>query len=169
MEIGTEEPAITIEPLVEPVPDSEPAPAPELTPAPAPEPTTAPAPEPAAPAPSDSAAVPANPLVVGGVDIGASVSSALAGITSTFDGITDAASAQAALPKLTEARDALSGVEGTVAGLPAEGRTALKDMVAAALPAIRTGAERLKGDGAIAAVVGPVVDEILAKLNAFAA
>ena len=56
-----------------------------------------------------------------------------------------------------------------MAGLPAEGRTALKDMVAAALPAIRTGAERLKTDGPIAAVVGPVVDDILAKLTAFAA
>ena len=36
-------------------------------------------------------------------------------------GITDAASAQAALPKLTEARDALAGLEGTVSALP-EGR-----------------------------------------------
>ena len=39
----------------------------------------------------------------------------------------------------------------------------------AALPAIRTAAERLKTDGPIAAVVGPVVDDILAKLTAFAA
>ena len=56
-----------------------------------------------------------------------------------------------------------------MAALPEAGRTALKEMVAAALPAIRTGAERLKADGPIAAVVGPVVDDILAKLTAFAA
>ena len=83
--------------------------------------------------------MPANPLVVGGVDIGATVSTALAGITSTFTGITDPASAQAALPKLTEARDALAGLEGTVSGLPEAGHTALQQMVKAALPAIQTG------------------------------
>jgi outer membrane biosynthesis protein TonB len=162
------------EPVVEapaPAPEATapaPAPAPEPEPAapPATEPATAPAP--ATPAPADSAATPASPLVVGGVDIGASVSTALSTITSTFEGITDAASAQAALPRLTEARDALAGVETAAAGLPAEGRTALQQMVSTALPAIRTGAERLKADGAIAAVVGPVVDDILARLTAFA-
>ena len=39
----------------------------------------------------------------------------------------------------------------------------------AALPSIQTAAERLKADGPIAAVVGPVVDDILARLTAFSA
>ena len=109
----------------------------------------APATAPAEPAPTDTAAVPANPLVVGGVDIGASVSAALASITATFTGITDAASAQAALPKLTEARDALSRPRGhRRRRSPEAGHAALKQMVTAALPAIQTGAERLKTDGA---------------------
>ena len=56
-----------------------------------------------------------------------------------------------------------------MSALPEAGHTALQQMVKAALPAIQTGAERLKTDGPIAAVVGPVIDDILAKLNAFAA
>ena len=139
---------------------------------PQPEPEPQPAPEPAAPAPaapSDTAAAPATPLFVGGVDIGAAVSATLAGLSTTFGGITDPASAQAALPKLTEARDALAGFEARCRRCPRPGTTALQQMVKAALPAIQTAAERLKADGPIAAVVGPVVDDILARLTAFSA
>jgi hypothetical protein len=107
--------------------------------------------------------------VVGGVDIGAGVKGALDTLTSTFSGITDAASAQAALPKLTEARDALNGFEGTVTALPAEGKSALKTLVAGALPTIQASADKLLADSAIAGVVKPVVDDILAKLKAFSA
>ena len=163
--------APTPEPVVE---APAPAPAPVATapaPAPAPEPAPAAAPAPAAtPAPADSAAAPAaDPLVVGGVDIGAGVIGALDTLTSTFSGITDAASAQAALPKLTEARDALNGFEGTVTALPAEGKSALKTLVAGALPTIQASADKLLADSAIAGVVKPVVDDILAKLKAFSA
>ena len=41
-----------------------------------------------------------------------------------------------------------------MSALPEAGHTALQQMVKAALPAIQTGAERLKTDGPIAAVVG---------------
>jgi outer membrane biosynthesis protein TonB len=161
-------------PEPEPAPEAapEPEPAPEAEPASEPEPEAAPAPEPepeAEPAPESEAAAPANPLVVGGVDIGAAVTGALDTLTSTLSGVTDAASAQAALPQLTEVRDALTGVEGQVASLPAEGRTALNGLVNAALPTIRSTADSLLGDSAIAAAIRPVLDEILAKLEAFAA
>ncbi len=170
------------EPVVEAPPPAEPAPtaaAPEPAPAPA---DTAAAPEAPAPAPAEPAAAPeapadtaaapaapADPLVVGGVDVGAGVSGALDRISSAFSGITDTASAEAALPQLTEARDTLNGLETTVSALPAEGKSALQQMVSAALPTIESSANTLLADSAVAGVVKPVVDDIIAKLKAFSA
>jgi outer membrane biosynthesis protein TonB len=168
------------EPVVEeaPPPAETTAPEPETaTPAPEPEPaepeaapepeTAAPAPEPEAPAATE--AEPADPLVVGGVDLGATVTGALDSLTQTLSGVTDAASAQAALPQLTEVRDTLAGLESTVSALPEAGQTALQGLVASALPTLRTTAERLSGDSAIAGVIKPVLDDIIARLEAFAA
>jgi hypothetical protein len=90
-------------------------------------------------------------------------------VSSAFAGITDVASAEAALPQLTEARDTLTGLESTVSALPAEGKTALQQLVSAALPTIQSSADTLLADSAVAGVVKPVVDEIIAKLQAFAA
>ena len=146
------------------------APAPQTATPPAAE-STAPAPETATPpaqatAPADAAA---DPLVVGGVDLGATVSGALDSLTETLSGVTDAASAEAALPQLTETRDALAGIEGTAAALPEAGRSALSSLVAAGLPAIRTAADGLLANTTVGPVLQPVLTDILAKLDAFAA
>jgi hypothetical protein len=163
------------EPEPEPVAE-EPTPAPAETAAdPAPEATppaeteTAAEPAPEATPPADTAAAPADPLVVGGIDVGAGVSGVLDQLSASFSGITDAASAEAALPQLTEARDALSGLEASVSALPAEGKTALQQMVSAALPTIESTANDLLADSAVAGVVKPVVDNIIATLKGFAA
>jgi len=111
----------------------------------------------------------ADPLVVDGLDVGESVGAALASITATFQGITDVASARAALPRLIEARDRLNGVESAVMGLSDQGRAQLKQMVTASLPEIRNAALRLKTDDAVGDVVDPVIDDILAQLTVFAA
>ena len=155
------------EPVVE-----APAPAPEATaPATTAEPAEPAEPEPAAtPAPpADTAAAPENPLVVGGVDIGAQVTATLDTLRGTFSGITDAATAQAALPDLTAARDTLSGLETQINALPAEGKSALQSLVASALPAIEASANGLLANSAVAGVVKPVVDDIIARLKAYAA
>ncbi|HET9070131.1 MAG TPA: hypothetical protein VFN28_15940 [Amaricoccus sp.] len=131
------------------------------------------APQPAPPvaeAPAAASTVAsADPLVVDGVDVGESVGAALASITATFQGITDVASARAALPRLIEARDRLTGVESAVMGLSDQGRAQLKEMVTASLPEIRNAALRLKTEDAVADVVDPVIDDILAQLTVFAA
>ena len=132
-------------------------------PATAPEPTAAPA------APAETAAVPDNPLLVGGVDLGAQVSGALDQITGAFAGITDAASAQAALPDLTAARDTLAGLEPQVTALPEAGKSALKSLIATELPAIETSANSLLANTAVAGTVKPVVDDIIARLKAYSA
>jgi hypothetical protein len=128
-------------------------------------PAPAPVPAPVATAPT----APADPLVVGGVDVGAGVSGALDEITASFSGIADPSSAQEALPHLLEARNALAGLEGPVASLSEQGHASLREMVQAAMPAIRSSAERLKTDGPVAAIVSPAVNDILAQLSAYSA
>ena len=122
----------------------------------APEPTATTAP---------AAATAAGPLVVDGVDIGATIEGVFGNLTSTLSGITDTASATAAVQTLTEADTTLGGLEGTVSSLSAEGKTALQGLIAGALPALRTTIDGLLGDSAISTILKPTLDSILARLT----
>lgn len=146
--------------------------APETTAAPpaadAPETTEAPAAtEPPATAAAPEPAEPADPLVVGGTDLGATVRGSFDRLSSTLGGITDTASAEAALPALTSVRDDLAGMETTVAGLPPEGKSALQSLITGALPTLRETNDKLLGDSAISGVIKPVLDDILNRLTAY--
>ena len=137
--------------------------------APATETAHAPAPTAARAAPAATETAAANPLVVDGVDIGASVTGVLDQITGALSGVTDVTSAQAAVTRLTEADSALAGLQGQVGSLSAEGKSSLAALVSAALPAITAAADRLLADGTIGPVIKPAVDGVIAKLTAFAA
>jgi hypothetical protein len=122
------------------------------------------APEPAVTtAPAATAA--AGPLVVDGVDIGASLEGVFGNLTSTLSGITDTASATAAVQALTEADTTLGGLESAISSLSGEGRTALQALIAGALPALRTTIDGLLGDSAISGILKPTLDSILARLT----
>jgi hypothetical protein len=123
--------------------------------------------ETAAPAPAAPAA--ADPLVVEGVNIGERVQGILTGLSDTLAGVTDAETATAAAAKLTEADTALGGLQSAVGALSGEGKTALAALVNGALPALRTTIDGLLANTAIAPIVKPALDGILAKLTAFAA
>lgn len=122
--------------------------------APAPEVTTAPA-----------ATAPAGPLVVDGVDIGATLEGVFGNLTSTLSGVTDTASATAAVQALTEADTTLGGLESAVSSLSGEGKTALQALIAGALPALQTAIDGLLGDSAISGILKPTLDSILARLT----
>jgi hypothetical protein len=93
---------------------------------------------------------------------------ALDRLGSTLTGITDATSANTALPTLTEFRDQLTGLESPAGMLPAAGKSTIQGVVNTALPGLQATADRLLGDGAIAGVIKPVLDDILGKLTALA-
>ena len=80
--------------------------------------------------------------MVDGVDVGKQLTGALDGLKTTLGGITDVASAQAALPKLDEAVKAVDGIGALVSKLSPEQRTMLAGLVAAALPALRSSPPR---------------------------
>jgi hypothetical protein len=123
---------------------------------------TAPPPAPTATAPA------ASEIMVDGVNVGQQVTAALDGLKSTLGGITDAATAQAALPKLQETTTAIDGVSGMLGKLSPEQKTALGALVTAALPAIKDAAAKVLAIPGVGDVAKPAVDGLMAKLDALA-
>ena len=77
-----------------------------------------------------------------------------------LNGITDEASARAAVPTLGTIRDDLAGLQTVFGAIPADGRTAVQGVLTAALPTLKTATDRLLGETGIAAIIKPVLDEI---------
>jgi hypothetical protein len=106
-------------------------------------------------------------LVVGGVDIGANIKSTFEKATATLSGITDKATADAALPTIDELKGKVEGMTAQVEQLPAEGKKALAGMVSAALPTLKELAAKV-GSISGAEAVKPSLDAMIAKLEAWA-
>lgn len=102
------------------------------------------------------------------VDIEAGVRGALQQVNAALGKIGDATSARTALPELAAARHTLGGAAASLAAMPPAGRAALASLVSGALPDIRSRADRVLGNPAAAAVVRPVLDDILRSLDALA-
>lgn len=106
-------------------------------------------------------------LVVGGVDIGAELKGLIASATTTLGSVTDQASAQAAVPSLTELRGKVDGMASQVDQLPAEGKKLLAGVVSTALPALKelaAKASTIQG----AETIKPAIDAVIAKLETWA-
>ena len=110
-----------------------------------------------------------NPLIVTGVNIGTTVGTRSTTSTTTLATIRDAPSAQGALPRLMAARDQLNSVEDNVDSLTDAGHTALRQMLAVALPELREQVDRVLDIDGASNQVKPVLDGILAQLTAFSA
>ena len=100
----------------------EPTPPAQTETQPAPEPSAQPAPaEPAPAAPTQTEApatpAPAGGVMIGGVDVGKEVTDALSGLQTTLNGVTDAATAQAAAPQLQTASSTFDRIGGPLLGI----------------------------------------------------
>ena len=107
-------------------------------------------------------------VLVEGVDVGKQLTGALDGLRTTLGGITDAATAQAALPKLQETVTAVDGISGLLAKLSAEQRSMLAGLVSAALPAIKEVSGKVLAIPGVGDIVKPTVDGLMAKIEALA-
>lgn len=107
-------------------------------------------------------------LTVGGVDLGKEVGSSVSDATSALGGITDKASAEAALPRLKAVESKLGELGGKVEQLPQQGKEALASLVGDALPALRDMVNKIEGMEGVSEVVKPTLDSIMAKLDAWA-
>ena len=112
---------------------------------------------------------PAQNLVVGDVNLGQEVTGVFESATAALNDVTDAASAEAALPRLTEIDANLDRLGGLVGQLPAEGKSALAALINGALPELEALIARVSEIPGVGAVIKPAADALVAKLKAMAA
>jgi hypothetical protein len=124
---------------------------------------TQPAPETAAPA-----VEPAQTLMVGDVDLSERVPTFFDNARQALEGVTDAASAEAALPKLEELATELNQITELAGQLPAEGKQALTGMVNAALPGIRELIDKVMAIPGVGEILKTAIEPIRAGLEALA-
>jgi len=102
---------------------------------------------------------------VGGVDLAKQVSASVGDLSAALTGITDAASAQAALPKIQEATAELNKVKALAAQLPPDSKRTLAGLIAAATPAIYRLCDKVVAMPGVGVVAQPAVDEVRTLLD----
>jgi hypothetical protein len=104
-------------------------------------------------------------LTIGGVNLANQVNSSVGTLKSILPTITDAASAQAALPKLREATTQLNEVSNLATKLTPEGKSALARLIAAATPAINQMCDKVLATPGVGDIAKPAIDELRGKLD----
>lgn len=107
-------------------------------------------------------------LMVGGVNLTDQVNSSVAALRTTLGSITDAASAEAAVPKIREARAQLDRISALSEQLPPDGKRALARLIAAAMPAINGMCDKILAMPGVAGVAQPAIDDLRNRLNSLA-
>lgn len=108
-------------------------------------------------------------LQVGDVNIGERVSGVFGQATTALNDVTDAASAEAALPRLTEINSELDNLSGMVGQLPAEGKSALASLINSSLPELEALIAKVTEIPGVGAVIKPAADTMLESLRGMAA
>jgi hypothetical protein len=107
-------------------------------------------------------------LTVAGVDLRNRFNSSVDILKTTLTGITDATTAQAALPKLREAVTQIDELNALSAKLSQPGRGALASLIAAAMPTINQLCDKVLNNPGVGAIAKPTIDELRTKLDALA-
>jgi Bacterial protein of unknown function (DUF937) len=126
--------------------------------------TVAESPRPAATQPATVGLAPSD-LTIGGVNLANQVNSSVGALRSVLPTITDATSAQAALPKLREATAQLNEVSNLATKLTPEGKSALAKLIAAATPTINQMCDRVLATPGVGDIAKPAIDELRGKLD----
>ena len=103
-------------------------------------------------------------LTVSGLDIGKQAIDSVSSLRTTLRSITDAASAQAALPKLREVTAQVDRVSGMVAQLSREQRKVLTGLVNPLMPTINQLFDQALAIPGVAEILKPAIDALRAKL-----
>jgi hypothetical protein len=107
-------------------------------------------------------------VTVGGVNLADQVSASINSLQTMLFDIKDAASAQAALPKLRELTTQLDKVNAQSAQLPAEGRKALATLITTAMPTINSAFDNILAFPGVGVVARPTNNELRAKIDSLA-
>jgi hypothetical protein len=107
--------------------------------------------------------------MVGGIDVGKQVKDSLASLQTTVTGITDAASANAALPKLQDAGNQLDKVSAVLGQLSAGQRAALTALVSPLIPTLNGLFDKVLAIPGVSEILKPTIDTLKTKLAALSA
>jgi hypothetical protein len=110
------------------------------------------------------AATTAQTLTVGGVDIGKQVGDGIASLRTALGSVTDAASAQAALPKMQEVSGQIDKIGGMLGQLLPDQRKVLAGLVGPAMPALNQLFDKVLAVPGVAEVLKPTIDILKTKL-----
>ena len=107
-------------------------------------------------------------FMVGDVNIGEQFGSITGSLTDTFTGITDGASASAALPQLTDLTGQIGSLSETAGQLSGTAKTGFQGIVGTALGQLRPLIEGAVASSGAGAILQPVVDQLLGALEGMA-
>ena len=108
----------------------------------------------------------AGSLSVDGVDLKSSLKTGIDGLKTTLQGITDAASAKAALPPLEKEGKEFDKLRDLAGKLPMDGKTAFAALVAQLRPSIEDLFNKVLAIPGVGDIAKPVIDGLRAKLDA---
>lgn len=106
----------------------------------------------------------AQSLIVGGTDLGRQVTDSLSSLRTTLTGVTDTASAQAALPKLQEATAQIDKVSGMLGQMSDAQRKALTGLVSPFMSTLNQLFDKVLAIPGVAEIIKPTIDTLKAKL-----
>ena len=103
-------------------------------------------------------------VTVGGVDIKNTIGDSLSDLRTSLQGVTDVASAKAALPKLEAARSQIDRVSSLVGQLTPDQRKVVAAAIAPAMPAINRLTDKVLEIPGVGDVLRPTIDPVKTKL-----
>ena len=103
-------------------------------------------------------------VTVGGVDIKNTIGDSITDLRTSLQGITDVASARAALPKLEAARTQIDKVSNLVGQLTPDQRKVVAAVIAPAMPAINRLTDKVLEIPGVGDVLRPTIDPVKTKL-----
>jgi Bacterial protein of unknown function (DUF937) len=98
-------------------------------------------------------------------DLGKQITNSITNLRTTLDGVTDVASAKAALPKVREAASQIDKTGGEVGQLSADQRKLVARLINPMMPAFNQICDRILAIPGVAEVLKPSVDAVKAKLT----
>jgi uncharacterized protein DUF937 len=108
-------------------------------------------------------------LTVGGVDVGKEITGGLENLQTALQGVTDANSAKAALPKLQDTKGQIDKVNGRVGQLSPEQRKILSGLVNQFMPILNPLFDKVLTIPGVAEVIKPTIDGLRTTLAALTA
>jgi hypothetical protein len=107
----------------------------------------------------------AESLKIGDLDLGKDFQTAFDGLKSTLEGVTNAESAQAALPKLDAANLKLDSLLGFVDQIPAAARPTLAKLLKTHSATLTDQIQKITAIEGVGPILKPVLDQIVMKLE----